>query len=101
MGAGSMRQGMLEAINTGYIEQEIARASYRYQRQLEEGSRSIIGVNAYQSQPGSGENALEVFEFDEAEEGAPVGTAGIGPLFPKQDRCGQRSSSLEPRGQKR
>ena len=68
VGAGSMRQGMLEAINTGYIEQEIARASYRYQRQLEEGSRSIIGVNAYQSQPGSGDNTLEVFEFDEAEE---------------------------------
>ena len=68
LGGGSMRQGMLDAINTGYIEQEIARASYQYQRQLEEGNRSIIGVNAYQSQPGSAENTLEVFEFDEAEE---------------------------------
>ena len=68
LGGGSMRQGMLDAINTGYIEQEIARASYQYQRQLEEGNRSIIGVNAYKSQPGSAENTLEVFEFDEAEE---------------------------------
>ena len=67
LGGGSMRQGMLEAINTGYIEQEIAGVSYQYQRQMEEGDHTIVGVNAYQSQTEGAANSLEVFHFDEAE----------------------------------
>ena len=68
LGSGSMRQGMLEAVNSGYIEQEIARASFEYQRRVEEGALSIIGVNSYRSQGNGSEASLEVFHFDEAEE---------------------------------
>ncbi len=68
LGNGSMSQGMLEGISSGYIEQEIARVSYEYQRQVEAGQRTIVGVNAYQSQSGDSQNPLEIFQFDEAEE---------------------------------
>ncbi len=68
IGGGSMRQGMLEAVKSGYIEQEIARSSYEYQRRVEENKLSIIGVNSYQSQGNGSEASLEVFHFDEAEE---------------------------------
>ena len=32
MGSSSMRDGMLQAITSGYIEREIARSAYDYQR---------------------------------------------------------------------
>jgi len=68
LGNGSMSQGMLEGINSGYIEQEIARVSYEYQQQVEAGQRTIVGVNAYQSQSGHPQTPLEIFQFDQAEE---------------------------------
>ena len=65
LGGGSMLQGMLEAINTGYIEQEISRASYEYQRRIENREYVIVGVNDYQSEVAQ---PLELFEFNPAEE---------------------------------
>ncbi|HZA21030.1 MAG TPA: methylmalonyl-CoA mutase family protein, partial [Dehalococcoidia bacterium] len=44
LGNGSMLQGMLEAIKTGYIEREIARAGYEYQRRIEGKEYIIVGV---------------------------------------------------------
>lgn len=40
--------GALAAIEEGYIQQEIADAAYRYQREIEEKERVVVGVNAYQ-----------------------------------------------------
>ncbi|HKZ55439.1 MAG TPA: methylmalonyl-CoA mutase family protein [Anaerolineales bacterium] len=39
--------GVLPAIATGFFQMEIADAAYRYQREIDEGVRSIVGVNAY------------------------------------------------------
>jgi methylmalonyl-CoA mutase N-terminal domain/subunit len=39
--------GVLTAIKKGFIQREIADTSYRYQRQMEEKKRIIVGVNAY------------------------------------------------------
>ena len=39
--------GVLAAIKKGFIQREIADTSYRYQRQMEEKSRIMVGVNAY------------------------------------------------------
>jgi methylmalonyl-CoA mutase, N-terminal domain len=39
--------GMLPAIDAGFPQQQIADASYQYQRSIETGERKIIGVNAY------------------------------------------------------
>jgi methylmalonyl-CoA mutase N-terminal domain/subunit len=39
--------GMIPAIESGYIQREIADASYRYQREIDANQRKIVGVNAY------------------------------------------------------
>ena len=77
MGQGSMRDGVLAAIANGYIESEIAQASYRYQQRVESGEYTIVGVNDEYagdgadagSDGGAGTSgSLELFEFDYAEE---------------------------------
>ena len=40
--------GVIEAIEAGFFQHEIADASYRYQRSLETKDRIIVGVNAFQ-----------------------------------------------------
>lgn len=40
--------GMIEAIEKGWVENEIADASYRYGHSIEKGDRLIVGVNCYQ-----------------------------------------------------
>lgn len=41
--------GMIRAVETGWAQQEVARAAYQYQKQIETGERKIIGVNAFKS----------------------------------------------------
>jgi methylmalonyl-CoA mutase N-terminal domain/subunit len=40
--------GVIEAIESGFFQREIADASYRYQRSLETKERLIVGVNAFE-----------------------------------------------------
>ncbi len=40
--------GMIEAIEKGWVENEISDASYRYGRSIEKGDRVIVGVNRYE-----------------------------------------------------
>lgn len=42
--------GVLPAIEKGFFQSEIADAAYRYQREINEGKRKVIGVNAYQAE---------------------------------------------------
>jgi methylmalonyl-CoA mutase N-terminal domain/subunit len=49
--------GMLAAIERGYPQREIAESAFRYQRQLEQGIKTVVGVNKYQSE---GERPLEM-----------------------------------------
>ena len=39
--------GMLAAVDTGYPQREIAEAAFHYQRQLEKGEKTIVGVTKY------------------------------------------------------
>ncbi len=39
--------GMVEAIERGFPQREIADAAFRYQREVDEGRRIVVGVNAY------------------------------------------------------
>lgn len=39
--------GMVQAIEAGYVQREIADAAYTYQRQLEDGKRIVVGVNRF------------------------------------------------------
>jgi methylmalonyl-CoA mutase N-terminal domain/subunit len=42
--------GAVEAIEQGFVQDEIERAAYEWQRQVEDGERVIVGVNRYQEQ---------------------------------------------------
>lgn len=39
--------GVIPAIEKGFFQSEIADAAYRYQREIDDGTRKIVGVNAY------------------------------------------------------
>lgn len=66
MGDGSMVRGMLDAIESGYIESEIANTAFQYATDIESGDYVVVGVNEYHEEP---EQPGEMFEFDEEEEG--------------------------------
>lgn len=54
--------GMLRAIEIGYVQQEIERASYDYQRDVESGDQIVVGVNSFSIE----ENAqIPVLKIDE------------------------------------
>jgi methylmalonyl-CoA mutase N-terminal domain/subunit len=53
--------GMIEAIEAGFPQTEIAAASYRYQREVEAGERVIVGVNRFQSD----DQPIELLQIDE------------------------------------
>jgi methylmalonyl-CoA mutase N-terminal domain/subunit len=44
--------GIIRAIELGFPQQEIADASYHYQRQLDRGEKTVVGVNKYCSEDG-------------------------------------------------
>ena len=39
--------GMIEAIERGYPQREITEAAFHFQQQVEEGEKTIVGVNKY------------------------------------------------------
>lgn len=61
--------GMIAAIEKNYPQAEIAEASYRYQRSVESGERTIVGVNRFQ-QPDNG--GIETLAIDGSAERAQV-----------------------------
>lgn len=46
-GSGSMLEGVIDAIEDGWFQNEIADAAYRFQRDLNRGDAIIVGVNAH------------------------------------------------------
>jgi methylmalonyl-CoA mutase, N-terminal domain len=53
--------GVIEAIEAGFFQREIADASYRYQRSLETKERVVVGVNAFQRDETQGDlNLLKI-----------------------------------------
>jgi methylmalonyl-CoA mutase N-terminal domain/subunit len=42
--------GSVAAIEQGYMQDEIAKSAYEYQRQIESGEKIIVGVNKFQSE---------------------------------------------------
>jgi len=55
--------GSVNAIENGYIQNEIADAAYRYQLEVEEASRIIVGVNKFTQEK---EGINDVFTIDES-----------------------------------
>ncbi len=52
--------GSVRAIELGYIQREIEEAAYRYQREVEEQRRIVVGVNRFQMQETSRPAVLKV-----------------------------------------
>jgi methylmalonyl-CoA mutase N-terminal domain/subunit len=42
--------GMLRAVETGYVQSEIQKAAYEYQRAVDTGEQVVVGVNRYQAE---------------------------------------------------
>jgi methylmalonyl-CoA mutase N-terminal domain/subunit len=61
--------GMIGAIERGFPQKEIADASYHYQRQVDRGEKSIIGVNRY---PIDGERRTETLKIGDDVERAQL-----------------------------
>jgi methylmalonyl-CoA mutase, N-terminal domain len=54
--------GSVDAIEQGFIQDEIAKSAYEYQRQIESGDKIIVGVNKFQNIE---TNTIPVFKVDE------------------------------------
>ncbi len=54
--------GSVAAIEQGFIQNEIAKSAYEYQRQIESGEKIIVGVNKFQTETGG---SIPVFKIDD------------------------------------
>src|SRR5499427_1982367 len=54
---GSMTEGILRGIETGWFSSEIAEASFAYQQKLEKNEKKVVGVNCY---PGTVGQPVEI-----------------------------------------
>jgi methylmalonyl-CoA mutase N-terminal domain/subunit len=54
--------GSVAAIEQGFIQDEIAKSAYEYQRQIENGEKIIVGVNKFQAEETT---SIPVFKVDE------------------------------------
>ena len=54
--------GAVSAIEQGFIQDEIARSAYDYQRKIESGEKIIVGVNKFEKKAGA---AIPVFKVDD------------------------------------
>ncbi len=57
--------GMLRALEIGYPQEEIAKASYHYQQQLEQKEKIIVGVNKYVMEEAARPPILQIGEAEE------------------------------------
>jgi methylmalonyl-CoA mutase N-terminal domain/subunit len=64
--------GMVSAIEKGYPQREIAASAYRFQRQLEQGERVMVGVNKYTSADDEGAN-IPLLRIDEEVQKRQIG----------------------------
>jgi methylmalonyl-CoA mutase N-terminal domain/subunit len=54
--------GIIRAVEEGYPQKEIGESAYRYQREVEEGERLIVGVNAFRSEQDEPVQILKIEE---------------------------------------
>ncbi len=59
--------GMLEAVKNGYPQREVMDAAYRFQKEVEEGKRLIVGVNIFRSEDIEEIRKVPLLEFDQRE----------------------------------
>ena len=52
--------GAVSAIERGYVQKEIQESAYRYQKEIESGARTVVGVNRFQVEEEKPTNLLRV-----------------------------------------
>jgi methylmalonyl-CoA mutase N-terminal domain/subunit len=57
--------GIVAAIEAGFPQREVADAAYRYQRQVDSGRKTIVGVNKYRMESGDRPPILKIDEATE------------------------------------
>src|SRR2546422_2684834 len=62
--------GVIPAIKENFFQREIADASFRYQHEVEQKQRIVVGVNRYELED---EEPLEILKIDPALEGKQIG----------------------------
>jgi methylmalonyl-CoA mutase N-terminal domain/subunit len=62
MGDGSMRDGVLTALDRGFFHREIQEASYEYQERVEREEEVVVGVNAYTIEEDTRPDILKIDE---------------------------------------
>ncbi|MFT4904802.1 MAG: methylmalonyl-CoA mutase N-terminal domain/subunit [Natronomonas sp.] len=60
IGDGSVRDGVLDGIDQGYFHREIQDASYEYQKRVDAGKETVVGVNQYQIDEDTSPDLLKV-----------------------------------------
>jgi methylmalonyl-CoA mutase, N-terminal domain len=102
------RGGMVPAVIEGYPQREIAEAAYRFQREVDERERRIVGVNAYvdmredttipvlQVPPGSFENHMARLERTRRERDAAEVESALRGLREAAARPGSSETNLMP-----
>jgi methylmalonyl-CoA mutase N-terminal domain/subunit len=54
--------GMINAIEEGYVQREIQKSAYKFNQEVEQGKRIIVGLNKYQEQENSTGELLRINE---------------------------------------
>ncbi len=60
MGDGSVRDGVLKGIPDGYFHREIQEAAYEYQKRVDAGEETVVGVNEYEIEEDTNPDILKV-----------------------------------------
>ena len=60
MGDGSIRDGVLTGIPDGYFHREIQEAAYEYQKRVDAGEETVVGVNEYEIEEDTDPDILKV-----------------------------------------
>ena len=60
LGGGSMLEGVYEAIDNGWFVGQIADSAYRFEREVNDGTRIIVGVNAFTDGDDGGRNLMRI-----------------------------------------
>ncbi len=59
-GSGSLLDGVVDAIEQGWFQREIAEAAYEFQRKVDRGRRTVVGVNAFTDGDDAGPPILSI-----------------------------------------
>jgi methylmalonyl-CoA mutase N-terminal domain/subunit len=82
--------GMLRAIETGYVQGEVQKAAYEYQRAIERGERIVVGVNKFQGDEG---RSIPTMHLDPEVERAQI--ARVRALRARRDAAKTKQSLAE------